>query len=505
MTDSTLVQIDNLTKSYGGVHALQNVRLEIKRGEIHALCGENGAGKSTLIKCLSGVVVPDSGTVKVANRTLRFGDVRACESAGIAVMHQESTVFPDLSALDNIFVGREPRRAFGLLLDRRRMRREATEILQHLQLRFDIDRPMTRVSVAARQMTAMARALSQRCQLLVMDEPTASMSARETQTLMQIVRRLRDHGVTVLYVSHRLDEVFDIADRVTVFRDGQHVVTRPRSQINKDQLVHWMVGREIEELGRRRSSGSATGDVRLEVKELCRPAVFDKISLTAREGEIVGLAGLVGAGRSEVARCIFGIDRYESGQVLLDGQPLPAYNVQAAIQQGLALVPEDRQHEGLILPMTVRANVSLPCLRRLTRWSLVDRLQEQQLTGRVMSDLGIKAAGRDVLARTLSGGNQQKLVLGKWVATKPRVLILDEPTRGVDVGAKTQVHQVIRRLAEEGMATLVISSELAELLTICDRILVMRGGRISGELDGPTATQAQILKLALPEKEDVSS
>lgn len=488
-----------MSKSYGGVHALRGVSIDLARGEIHAICGENGAGKSTLIKCLTGVVAPEMGSVSVNGRPLSMGDVHASEAAGIAVIHQESTVFPDLNVLDNIFVGREPRRAGGLLLDRRRMRREAEQLLQTLGQQLDPGLSVGDLPLAKRQMVAMARALSQDCQLLILDEPTASLSASESKSLLDIVRRLRDNDVTILYVSHRLEEIFELADRVTVLRDGELVATSPVDGINRDQLIQQMVGREIEELTQRHEHAGQIGAVRLDVQRLCRPGVFQGISFDVRIGEIVGLAGLVGAGRSEVARAIIGIDRYESGEVLVDGTSLPPNDVAAAVQRGVGLVPEDRQHEGLVLPMTVRENISLVGLPRLTRAGLIRRQAEDAQVNKLMADLQVKAAGQEVAAETLSGGNQQKIVLGKWLAIEPRVLILDEPTRGVDVGAKVQVHQLIRQLAANGMATLLISSELPELMSICDRILVMRRGAIAGELEGRTASAEQILQLALPD------
>ena len=499
MPAPALVEISNLSKSYGGVQAVTDVSLALQKGEIHAMCGENGAGKSTLIKCLSGVAVPDSGSVLVNGRAFRFGNVAAAESAGIAVIHQESTAFPDLNTLDNIFVGREPRWMGGWLLDRRKMQDETGQILQKLGQAFNIRCPVGKLSLANRQMVAMARALSQKCRLLIMDEPTASLSARETATLLAIVQRLRDEGSTVLYVSHRLDEIFDLADRVTVLRDGQHVVTREVSAITKDELIHFMVGREAFELTQRHSHQGKIGDIRLKVNQLCCNDQFQDISFDLRAGEIVGLAGLVGAGRSEVARSIFGIDGYDSGEIYIDETLLPKQNVPAAMKLGLGLVPEDRQHEGLLLPMTVRENVSLAVLQRLTSYGLVSRNKENLLVQRILEHLHVKAAGQEIPAEMLSGGNQQKLVLGKWLASKPKVLILDEPTRGVDVGAKAQVHQLIRQLAVDGMATLVISSELPELLSICDRILVMRQSRLSGELRGDTATKEQLLQMALPD------
>jgi rhamnose transport system ATP-binding protein len=492
-----LLDIENLSKSYGGVRALCGVQLDLCRGEIHALCGENGAGKSTLIKCLTGVQTPDAGSIEIDGRALPFGDVRASEAAGIAVIHQESTVFVDLNTVDNVFVGREPKKARGLLLDRRRMRAETADVLRRLGESLDLRRPLREFSVAGRQTVALARALSQQCRLLIMDEPTASLSARETDALLGIVQRLRDDGVTILYVSHRLDEVFKIADRVTVLRDGRYVATRATADIDRSELIRMMVGREVEELTGRHGHAGPIGDVRLAVQNLCRRSGFREISLEVRSGEIVGLAGLVGAGRSEVARAVFGIDPYDAGEVYVDGRKLPPGDVRAAVNMGLGLVPEDRQREGLVLHMSVSENLSLAVLRRLTRAGLVHRRTERELTRRLLDALNITAAGPAAPAETLSGGNQQRLVLGKWLAARPRVLILDEPTRGVDVAAKAQVHRLIRNLADDGMATLVISSELPELLSICDRVLVMREGRISGELDGRVATPEQVLQLAL--------
>ena len=504
MNDSPLIQIRDLSKSYGGVQALRSVSLEITRGEVHALCGENGAGKSTLIKALTGVVKPDQGAILVNGSLLAPGHVHASTGAGIAVMHQESTAFPDLDAVANVFVGREHRRRDGLFLDQAKMRRETRAILTRLGESIDIDVPVGQLPIAQRQMVAMARALSCDCRLLIMDEPTASLSARETATLLRIVGGLRDEGVSVLYVSHRLEELFHIADRITVLRDGTLVETRMISDIDKDGLIKLMVGREVAELSSRHEHAGTVGDKVLNVSGLTRAGVFEDISFAVRAGEIVGLAGLVGAGRTEIARAVFGIDDYDSGAVTVAGHTLPPGSVQSAMAAGLALVPEDRQHEGLVLPMSVGENISLARLNTLKRWGLLSSRREAQLVARQMRKLSVTAAGPHAAAETLSGGNQQKLVLAKWLASNPRVLILDEPTRGVDVGAKAEVHRLIRELAADGVAIIAISSELPEILAISDRILVVRAGRIVGELDGTTATQEQTLALALPAEQEVA-
>ena len=440
--------------------------------------------------------MPNSGQVTVFGKPMSFGDVRSAESIGISVIHQESTVFPDLNAVDNVFVGREPRK-LRWLLDRKRMRRETRKHLEQLGCDIDLRQPARELSVAKRQMVAMARALSLDCRLLIMDEPTASLSAHEIEVLLDLVRRLRKRGISILYVSHRLEEVFELADRVTVLRDGQHVETSDIADTCERQLIHSMVGRDAAPSKREQLATAKLGEVRLEVHRLSG-AGFENISLAIRAGEIVGMAGLVGAGRSEVARAIFGIDPYDAGEVRVDGRPLPSGNVNAAMQYGIGLVPEDRQHEGVILPMSVSENLSLAVLKRISRASFVQRSAESKLVTSLIDKLRVKTASRHIAVAKLSGGNQQKVVLGKWLASEPRVLLLDEPTRGVDVAAKAHVHEFIRELAANGMATLVISSEIPELRVLCDRILVLCEGRIAGELTG-TATAGEVLSLALPQ------
>ena len=506
-----LVQLQNISKSYGGVQALCDVSLEIRSGEIHALCGENGAGKSTLIKILTGSVKPDAGQVLISplsrERSERLapllpGSVAASENAGIAVIHQESVAFSHLSTFDNIFIGREPRRFGGVLLDRPKMRQQTKELLARLGESFDPTCPLAELSVAQRQMVGIARAISRDCRLLIMDEPTASLSARETEVLFRIIRQLQAQSVAILYVSHRLDEVFALSNRTTVLRDGRFVATHETRDLSRDKLIQLMVGRELLETDARpaaeTTSGSATAAPLLEVRNLAKAGVFRDVSFQIRPGEIVGLSGLVGAGRSEVARAVFGADEYDSGSVLVAGQTLPPHDIRVAMRGGIALVPEDRQHLGLVLPMTVGANLSMAVLRSLTSAGLTSGAKERPLVRQLMKDLAVKASTPGVPASTLSGGNQQKLVLGKWLATKPRILILDEPTRGVDVGAKAEVHRLIRQLASQGIATLVISSDLPEILALSHRILVMRGGAIAGEVSGATATQQQVLALAIP-------
>ncbi len=493
-----LIVTHELGKAYGTVRALGGVSMSIEAGEIHALIGENGAGKSTLINMLSGVVAPSAGTISVAGQPLQTGSVPASEAAGIAVIHQESTAFAHLDALDNIFVGREPRRFGGLLLDKPRMRAEAKRLLESLGETLQEGLALSALSVAQRQMIAIARAISVDCKLLILDEPTASLSQRECQALFAAIQRLKSAGVAILYVSHRLEEILALADRVSVFRDGTHVETRDAKGLQKEDLIRAMVGRDVEEHDR--GVVTTPGAVRLTVRGLTRAPRFRNVSFEVRAGEIVGMAGLVGAGRSEVVAAIFGADYPDAGSVLLDGVPLRAGDVRAAIAAGVALVPEDRQHVGLVLPMTVGENLVLTVLSSLTRGGLRSLSAEAAVAAEQMKAMAVKAASPTVVAKTLSGGNQQKLVIGKWLAAKPKLLILDEPTRGIDVGARAEIYRLIRRLAAEGLATLVISSDLPEVLGLSDRILVMRQGSISGELTRAEATPEKVLALAMPQE-----
>jgi rhamnose transport system ATP-binding protein len=494
---SDSVSLSHISKAFGGVQALRDVSLDLRAGEVHALCGENGAGKSTLIKILSGVYTPDTGTVTAWDTALPTGSVPASEHAGIAVIHQESTAFPDLSAVDNIFVGREHSRLGGILLDRSRMAAETRGLLARVGLDIDPWTPLREFPLATRQLVAIARALSHDCRLLVLDEPTASLSSRETDRLFRIISELTARNVGVLYVSHRLEEVFQLSRKVSVLRDGEWVGTRPTAEVRERDLIRMMVGREVrtQRLG---AAVPATGDPLLVARGLGREPLFRDVDLEVRAGEIVGLGGLVGAGRTELARCLFGLDRPTSGTVTLCGRVLPPGQVRTAIRQGLAMVPEDRQHEGLILPLSVGENIVSVALRTLADSLFLDRERERDRARQMISTMNVRTDGAAVPASTLSGGNQQKVVLAKWLAPEPRVLILDEPTRGVDVGAKAEIHRRIRELADAGMATLLISSDLPELLTLSDRILVMGAGRITGELPGDRASQEEILALALP-------
>ena len=487
-----------VSKTFGGVHALTDVSMDILPGEIHALCGENGAGKSTLIKILAGSYIQDQGQVFMEGELLPPGDIRASEKAGIHVLYQESTSFPHLNAMENIFLGQEPRIFGGLLLHRKKLKQDTLTLLSRLGEDVPHDRPVGNLSLAQRQMIGIARALAHKSRILIMDEPTASLSGRETEVLFRIVRQLKEEGVGILYISHRLEEIFDLAQRVTVLRDGRLIATRDVVQVSREDLIKMMVGRDVSSLATGTEAAPQKGSTVLEVKGLTLKGSYRNISFSLCAGEILGLAGLVGAGRSEVAQTIFGITKPDFGSVVVQGKPLSPGSVRSAMNLGLALVPEDRHREGLILPMPVGVNLTLSVLHRLTRNGFCSSKKEKPLIERLMLELDVRAAGYSAPTASLSGGNQQKLVIGKWLASSPRILLLDEPTHGVDVGAKAEIYKLVRRLSRDGMATLVISSDLPEILSLCDRILVIRNGEISGELLRGEATQEKILSLALP-------
>lgn len=499
-----MVTVSGLSKSFGGSKALDDVSLDFLPGEVHALVGENGAGKSTLIRILGGYHVPDSGIVQVSGATLPSGSVSASQAAGISVVHQESTAFVDLNVEDNLFVGREHRKWGGLFLDKTAARAEAQELLARIGAVVPLGTPLSEVSLAQRQLVAIAGALSFKSKLLVLDEPTASLSHREADRLHEIVKTLKAQGVCVVYVSHRLDEIVDLADRATILRDGKKVGTLEKSEITRERLIKDMVGRDLGDLTRV-PTAPKTSPVVVKVESLSRKNNFTDVSFEVREGEILGLGGLVGAGRTEVARSLFGIDRPDSGRVTLDGKPLSVGSVQGMVQKGMALVPEDRQHQGLVLQQSVAKNIVMSVRSALAKLGLIDNQSESQIVTGQVANLAIKTASTTVPVSSLSGGNQQKVVFAKWLATKPRFLILDEPTRGVDVGSKAEIHARVRELAASGTAVLVISSDLPELLALSDRIVVMREGAVVGELSQHEATEESVLSLAFESRKEGSS
>lgn len=503
-----LLRVEGVTKSFPGVRALDGVDLSLRTGEVHVLLGENGAGKSTLIKMLSGAHRPDAGRILVAggqdgmHSDLHEVHIRSAQDAerlGIATIYQEFNLVPGLTVAENIFLGRQPRTALGLV-DRKTMRARAAELLQRVRLDVPPNTPVSELGIARLQMVEIAKALSLDARILIMDEPTAVLTSEEVETLFEIVRELRDAGVGIIFITHHLEEIGALGDRVTVLRDGRSVEEVPASA-DEGELIRLMVGRDIaEQYPRQRPDGP--GAPLLRVRGLARRGttagpVFEGIDFEVRAGEVVGLAGLVGAGRTEVARAIFGVDRYDTGTVEIDGTELVRGDVRAAMRAGLGLVPEDRKGQGLVLDASLQDNLTLARLDRDTRGGLVDRGAQRREAAAVAAQLKVRMSGLAQHARTLSGGNQQKVVIGKWLLADTKLLILDEPTRGIDVGAKVEIYQLINELTASGRAVLMISSDLPEVLGMSDRVLVMSQGRLAGELSAEEATQDAVMELAL--------
>jgi ABC-type sugar transport system ATPase subunit len=496
-----LISIQNVTKRFPGVIALAQVSFDILPSELHAIVGENGAGKSTLTKVLAGVIPDFEGTVLLRGRPVRFASPRAAEKQGIGIIHQELNLVEDLSAAANIFLGREKRTRLGLL-DDRAMERAAATVLVELECHVPPRRLVRTLRVGDQQLIEIAKALARETDILLMDEPTSALTEAEAARLFRVIGRLRERGVTILYISHKLDEVFRLADRITVLRDGRLVQTLARSETNQRAVTHLMVGREIEavDLGR----GRQPGDVVLEVEGLClawpshaRAWRLQNISFALRRGEILGIAGLMGAGRTELLECLFGASpELPRGRILLEGRPVQFASPAQARAAGVALVTEDRKRLGLFANLDVAANISVCTLGLAAVYGLVSLRRERQLAGDASRDLGVKTAGLETAITSLSGGNQQKAIIGRWLLTRPKVLLLDDPTRGVDVGAKAELYRLMDRLCREGLGVIVTSSELPELLTLCDRILVLCEGRLTAEFNGAEATEQAIMEAA---------
>ncbi len=487
--------LENATKSFGPVRALSDGSVTLFPGESHALLGENGAGKSTVVKILAGVHRPDGGALRINGEPVSFSGPAASRAAGISIIYQEPTLFPDLTVAENVFMGRQPL-AGGRRIDRREMNRAALDLFGRLGVTMDPDRPAKGLSVADQQIVEIAKALSLNAQVLVMDEPTAALTSVEVDRLFEVMRTLRRQGAAVLFVSHRLEEVFASCQRVTIMRDGSFVRTAPIGQVTVESIILAMVGRNLDTLYPK--TPSDPGEVVLSVENLGREGVFDHISFEVRSGEVVALAGLVGAGRSEVARAIFGIDPHTSGVVRMRGKVLTTGSPTAAMAAGIALVPEDRRQQGLVMDLAIDHNIALTSLERLSRFGLVRRSRERSLAVTWANRLRMKFGRMHDPVSTLSGGNQQKAVLGKWLARKPSLLIIDEPTRGIDVGTKAEVHRILDELVSAGLAVLMISSELPEVLGMADRILVIREGRLQAELSRAEADEAAIMRAATP-------
>lgn len=489
-----ILKVNEIHKRFPGVHALRGVSFEVLPGEIHALLGENGAGKSTLIKTIAGVHRPDSGSIAVDGKTVTFNNPREAQQNGVATMYQELSLYPDLTVAENIFVGHAPRRKIGPfnIVDWDTMYRRAGELLAELEIMdMDVKRLVGTLNVGNRQRVEIAKALSMNARLLIMDEPTAALTESDVENLFKIVRLLRERGVGIIYITHKLIEVFELADRVTVLRDGEYIGTKQVSETNERELISMMVGRTIDNLFPKQPS--EIKDVVLEVKNLVREPHTRNVSFQVRAGEIVGLAGLVGSGRSETAQVIFGILSAQSGEILINGKKLHIHHPSQAVKHGIAYVPEDRGTQGLVREMNIRENISMAILGKVSSNTFINYKKETDIAQNAITQFGIRAYSTEQITNNLSGGNQQKVVVGKWLSSEPRLLIIDEPTRGVDVGAKSEIHRLMSELAaERGIAILMISSELPEILGMSDRVLVMRSGEIVAEFSREEATQEKI-------------
>ncbi|MFZ5674974.1 MAG: sugar ABC transporter ATP-binding protein [Pseudomonadota bacterium] len=497
-----LLRVRRIGKSFGAARVLQDVSLDLKAGEILAVVGENGAGKSTLMKILAGIHADYDGEIALAGAPVRFTGVRDAERRGVAIIHQELNLVPGLTVAENIYLGREPMR-FGALIDRKALAQAAGRLLAELGIRIDPQAPLGRLRIGEQQLVEIAKAISVGARILIMDEPTSALSPGETETLFAIVRRLAREGVAVIYISHRMDEIMALADQVMILRDGRHVLTAPIGNLTRDRIITAMVGREVIS-ARRPHEVKAEAPV-LSVQDLSldimtrrgAKRVIDGVSFAVKPGEIFGIGGLLGSGRTEILETIFGAGEGRSGgEIRLAGRPVDISSPQRARALGLAFVPEDRKLKGLVLTDTISDNIALPSFAALARFGIRRVTREEQAATRQIRNLAIACRGPRQSSATLSGGNQQKIVLGKWLETKPRVLLLDEPTRGIDVGAKQEIHDLILALAREGLAVVVVSSELPELLHLSDHILVMSEGRPQGILTRAQASEEAIMRLA---------
>jgi ribose transport system ATP-binding protein len=485
-----------ITKRFPGVTALDEVDFELEKGEVHVLLGENGAGKSTLIKMLSGAYQPDEGEILLDGEPASISSATVAQELGISTIYQEFNLVPQLTTAENIFLGRQPRR-FGFV-DRRKMGEDARKLLERMKVRVAPAALVSKLGVAQRQMIEIAKALSLNARILVMDEPTASLSGQEVERLFEIIRGLKEEEVSMIFISHHLEEVAEIGDRVTVLRDGK-VVDRVPATTARSEFVRMMVGRSVEDQFPRRRP--EVGEVLLEAQNLSREGVLEDVSFQVRAGEVVGIAGIVGAGRTELARVIFGADPLDSGEVWVEGRRMKPGNPREAKHRGIGFVTEDRQGQGIVPPLSVAENLGLASLERNTSVGFVNRREQRRQAGKMIEDLNIRTPGLEQEIQYLSGGNQQKVVIGKWLLADSKVLIMDEPTRGIDVGAKVEIYELMNELTENGAGILMVSSDLLEVLGMSDRILVMSGGRITGELPANEATQENVMELATQESE----
>ncbi|RUT29649.1 sugar ABC transporter ATP-binding protein [Paenibacillus zeisoli] len=493
--DNVILELAGISKQFGNNYALKDINVKIHEGEFHAIVGENGAGKSTLIKILSGVHLPSEGTVHFKGQTVQFLSPYMAQSSGVSTLFQEIQEIPALSVAENIYLGREPRK--GTLLQWKALYQEAKELLNNLDIKIDPYKKMEDLSISERKMVEIARAVSFKAELLIMDEPSANLNEDELQVLFKTIAELRKRNVTIIYISHRLREIFAMADRVTVLRDGQHVKTLDIGDTDETRLVQLMIGRELKEYYP--VNTETIGDEVLRVQDLHLPGVLHDVNLSLKKREILGIAGLAGSGGNIISKVLFGLVKHYSGQITLDGKPFSPKNPRQCISRGIAFVPEDRKSQGLFLNLSVRANMSITSLKKFRKNGLVNRSKEVKQANELVEQLSVRPKNIRTPIRSLSGGNQQKALIGRWLLDKYKILILEEPTRGVDVGAKMEIYQEINKLLNKDLSLIIVSSELPELLGMCDRILVFSGGTITGELDRSEATEEKIMEYALQE------
>jgi ribose transport system ATP-binding protein len=490
MSQTPLIQAENISKRFPGVQALDQVNLSVRPGQVHALVGENGAGKSTLIKILCGAYQADSGQIYFDGKPVEIKDPAVALSMGIVPVHQEINLQPYLTVAENIFIGRQPKRKLGLI-NYQEMNQQARAWMDQLGIEVDPTMPLGMISVAERQMVAIARAVSLDAQVLIFDEPTSSLTDRETELLFEVIGRLVEKNIGIIYITHRMGEIFEICDVLTVMRDG-HVVGHDRIEsVKTEDVIRMMIGRQLQETNLR--SPGPLGETILEVEHLTVRGILNDISFKLHKGEIVGVSGLVGAGRTELARALFGDMRIASGSIRINGQPFNPTSPKKALEAGMGFVPEDRKEEGLVLELSVKKNVTMTIFSKIIDLLFLNNARQEEIARGYVEKLAIKTPTIHQKVQFLSGGNQQRVVVSKWLATDPKILIVDEPTRGIDVGAKAEIHTLLRDLANEGVAILMISSELPEILALSDRVLVMRQGRIAANLKGSTATQEEIM------------
>lgn len=492
MSTEYLLEAVDITKVFPGTKALAHVKLKVKRGEVHALCGENGAGKSTLMNIIGGVIPATEGKILFEGKEVKIPNPRVAQELGIGFVHQELCLCDHLTVAENIYIGRLPKK--GDKIDFQQLYQDADEMLQKFNASFDSKVVVGNLNVSEKQIVEIAKAVSLNCKFLILDEPTSTLTNKETTKLFEIVKDLKNRGISILYISHRLAEVFEICDTITIFRDGTYVTEMNVADITTDDIISAMVGRKIENMYPPRSS--RIGEVMLSAEHLTRKDVFEDISFTLKRGEILGFAGLVGAGRSEIMRSLCGIDPLHEGKIFLEGKEVKFKNYREAINSGIMYLTEDRKSQGLFLSMSIMNNISVVDLKRISNGLFLDEKKEKQLASEYVSKLDIKVSSVEALVSSMSGGNQQKVVVAKWLCNNPKIIIMDEPTRGIDVGAKSEIHILLRNLSEAGVGVIIVSSELPEVMGVCDKIYVIHEGHLSGSLDAVDFSQEKIMKYA---------